>query len=186
MNRPVAILLLALHVFNLGGYQLVFNKASKEASARFISSLDKREYSDDQLIEVKVPVNLPYQSNWSDFERYNGEIEISGVHYNYVKRKMFNDTLILMCIPNAEQMKIASAKDAFFSLVNNLQHPGHQKAPAAPGKAVKSVTTEYLSDAQALVPVLSAQLPPHARIMHEVLPPATPRSTEAQPPEALS
>jgi hypothetical protein len=186
VRKVVAILLLALHLFNLGGYQLVFSKASKAASDRFISRLDNKEYSDSELIEVKVPVNLPYQSNWSDFERYDGEVQIAGVHYNYVKRKLYNDTLILMCIPNAEQMKIASAKEAFFSLVNNLQHPGQQKAPAAPEKAVKSITTEYLSDTHMALPALEAQLPEYARVMHDMLPPSAPQSTEAQPPEALS
>ena len=186
MKQGVAILLLALHLFNLGGYQLVFSKASHAAADRFISQLDNKEYSDSQLIEVKVPVNLPYQSNWSDFERYDGEIQIAGVHYNYVKRKLYNDTLILMCIPNAEQMKIASAKEAFFSLVNNLQHPGQQKAPAAPEKAVKSITSEYLSDTHDILNAPIALIPEHARAPHDMLPPSAPQYTEAQPPEVLS
>jgi uncharacterized protein (DUF2267 family) len=186
VKQTIAILLLALHLFNLGGYQLVFSKAQHAANERFQSLLDKEEYSDNQLVEVKVPLNLPYQSNWQEFERYDGEIQFEGVHYNYVKRKIYNDTLILMCLPNPEQMKIATAKDEFFSLVNGLQHTGQHKAPTAPEKAIKSITTEFLSDTDLIIPQPEVKASVPVRVMHELLPPSAPRLTEAQPPESIS
>ena len=187
MKKLAAILLLSLHLFNLGGYQLVFSKAQQVASQRFISKLDKQEYAEDQLVEVKVPVNLPYQSNWSDFERYDGEIQIAGVHYNYVKRKLYNDTLILMCLPNPEQMKIASAKENFFSMVNNLQHPGQGKSSDAPAsKVIKSITTEYVSDMPESLFGLEAQLPVKPMPATEMLMPPVCMNTPAQPPECLA
>jgi hypothetical protein len=98
----------------MGGYRFVFDQLEKKASSQLLQQLDKEEYDDSQLIEMKVPLPMPYQTNWADFERYNGEIEISGVHYNYVKRKVQNDTLILLCIPNQGKMKLNSAKEQFF------------------------------------------------------------------------
>jgi hypothetical protein len=142
VHKPVAILLLLIHVFNVGGYRFVFDKLEKDASVQLIDKLDNEEYSDDQLIEMKVPLPMPYQTNWASFERYNGEIQIEGVHYNYVKRKVWNDTLILLCIPNHDKMSLNSAKEQFFSLVNDLDQKG-KDMPAPKANIVKTITTDY-------------------------------------------
>jgi hypothetical protein len=141
--KPItAILLLVIHVFNMGGYRIVFTQLEKKASDQLVQQLDKEEYDDSQLIEMKVPLPMPYQTNWADFERYNGEIEISGVHYNYVKRKVQNDTLILLCIPNQGKMKLNSAKEQFFSLVNDISTDNKVPVPAK-SSVLKIVTSEY-------------------------------------------
>jgi hypothetical protein len=126
----------------VGGYRFVFDKLENNASVQLIDKLDNEEYSDDQLIEMKVPLPMPYQTNWASFERYNGEIQIEGVHYNYVKRKVWNDTLILLCIPNHDKMELNSAKEQFFSLVNDLDQKG-KDMPAPKASIVKSITTDY-------------------------------------------
>ncbi|MDX2045600.1 MAG: hypothetical protein SFU87_02390 [Chitinophagaceae bacterium] len=146
MRKFLAISLLLVHVFNMGGYQLLFNYFEKEQGLRFIQQLDSQQYNEADLVEVKVPVLVPYHNNWSDFERYDGEITIEGVHYNYVKRKVQNDTLILLCLPNQEKMQMQTARDQFFSLVNDLQNNDHNNngKGSVPKPAVaKNVITEY-------------------------------------------
>ncbi len=66
--------------------------------------LDANLYSEDDLIELKLAINLPYQTNSADYERYDGEVEYDGVIYKYVKRKVYNDTLYLKCLPNVNKM----------------------------------------------------------------------------------
>ena len=131
-----------IHVFNMGGYRLVFDQMEKKSSFQLVQQLDKEEYDDSQLIEMKVPLPMPYLTNWAEFERYNGEIEISGVHYNYVKRKVQNDTLILLCIPNQGKMKLNSAKEQFFSLVNDISTDNKVPVPTK-SSALKLITSEY-------------------------------------------
>jgi hypothetical protein len=114
--------------------------------SQMVARIDRSEYDDKDLIEVKVPVNLPYQTNWQDFERYDGEIQIAGVHYNYVKRKLQNDTLILMCIPNTDKMKLFNARETFFSLVNDMQQTESGKNLPLPVKPVKIFMAEYVPD----------------------------------------
>jgi hypothetical protein len=145
MRKILAILLLCVHLFNLGGYRLVFSRLEDKVGTQMVARLDRSEYNDHDLIEVKVPVNLPYQTNWQDFERYDGEIQIAGVHYNYVKRKLQNDTLILMCIPNTDKMKLFNARETFFSLVNDMQQSENGKHPPLPVKPVKILMAEYVS-----------------------------------------
>ena len=144
MLRPVfAICLLVTHLFNMGGYRLVFDRLEQKASVQLADRLDQDLYTDDQLIELKVPLPMPYQTNWDSFERYNGEIQIDGIHYNYVKRKVWNDTLILLCIPNTEKMKLNSAREQFFSLVNDLD-PQNEGTPVSPVRMLKSITPDYI------------------------------------------
>ena len=121
----------------------MFDELENRASYQLVERLDNKEYNDNELIEMKVPLPMPYQTNWSSFERYDGEIEIAGVHYNYVKRKVQNDTLILMCIPNHGKMKLNSAKEQFFSLVNDVSQNGDQKGPSPKSSLIKTITTDY-------------------------------------------
>ena len=90
--------------------------------------LDNNSYDESQLIELKIPVHLPYQNNWSAFERYNGEIELNGTMYKYVKRKLSNDTLYLMCIPNTKKMHLETAKNDFFKISNDLSQNNNSKS----------------------------------------------------------
>jgi hypothetical protein len=183
MRFATSILLLTIHLFNIGGYRFLFDELENRANYQLVQQLDNQEYSDQELIEMRVPLPMPYQTNWSSFERYDGEIEINGVHYNYVKRKVLNDTLILMCIPNQGKMKLNSAKEQFFSLVNDVSQKGNQPAPKS--NIVKSITTDYQATA-----VMTALIPPVAPgIEYSILPVLMPGSIDPestyQPPELL-
>src|ERR1035441_10808198 len=47
--------------------------------------------------------------------------------YNYVKRKVDNDTLYVMCIPNPKKMNLETAKNDFFKITNDLMQNGNSK-----------------------------------------------------------
>jgi hypothetical protein len=123
LKKIAAILLLLLFVFNLFGYKLLFYLLQNQSQQQMQSLLDKRQYTDDELVTIKVPLSIPYFTNWAEFEEYNGSIEVNGQHYNYVKRKVFNDTLILLCLPNEGQNQLAKAKDDFEKSIAFAQAP---------------------------------------------------------------
>jgi hypothetical protein len=151
-----------------------------------VAKIDRSDYDDKDLVEVKVPVNLPYQTNWQDFERYDGEIQIAGVHYNYVKRKLQNDTLILMCIPNAEKMKLFNARETFFSLVNDMQQNESGKHLPLPVKPVKIFMVEYVPNQNDFT--FKGPLKMNFKYCHTNCPAVLSRDKEApqQPPEQIS
>jgi hypothetical protein len=105
----------------------MYDYMQKEANKQLEFSLDNNAYDESQLIELKVAVHLPYQTSWASYERYNGEIELNGVKYRYVKRKLANDTLYLKCIPNTKEMMLQTAKNDFFKLSNNLLQNSNSK-----------------------------------------------------------
>ena len=84
-------------------------------------------------MEVKIPYPLPYAANHTSFERFDGEIEFNGVHYNYVKRKMVNDTLVILCIPNTIKTELNKAKSDLVAGFNNIstESPTDNKSPEA-------------------------------------------------------
>jgi hypothetical protein len=77
------------------------------------------------------------------------------VHYNYVKRKLYNDTLILLCLPNTEKTRVFNARETFFSLVNDLQQEQPNRSHPAPVKTVKFAQPDCIME-EFLAPITVA------------------------------
>lgn len=105
--------------------------------------LDKNDYDESQLVELKVAMNLPYQTSRSSFERVDGEIELNGTMYKYVKRKVANDTLYLMCIPDTKKMRLETAKNDFFKVSNDLDQNNNSKSSENGLSVFKYLQTVY-------------------------------------------
>lgn len=150
-------------LFNWFGYRILADYVEQQADQALEQRLDNSEYDESQLIEIRIPLKLPYQTDWKGFERFNGEIEVNGIHYKYVKRAVFNDSLILLCLPNEEKMKVQSARDEFFKLVNDIQHPSQsKKSDKGTPTSVKNPVTEYYQTSNEwLVPKLTALFSQH-------------------------
>ena len=82
---------------------------------------------------------MPYINSTGSFERVDGQLEHKGVHYNYVKRKVANDTLYLLCLPNVSKTQLYAAKAAYSSDVNDI--PANKKSNDMVKKA--GFTNEY-------------------------------------------
>ena len=144
MKKAAALFFITLFLFNLFGYRLVVQYMQQKVSNQLEASLDKNLYSDSQLIELKVPMNLPYQTDWAGYQRYDGEIDVDGIMYKYVKRKVANDTLYLMCIPNTKKMSLETAKNDFFKLSNDLtQNNNSKKSDNSKTISFKNLQGEY-------------------------------------------
>ncbi len=144
MKQLASILLLGLLFFNWFGYRIVSDYLQEESDIQLEARLDNDDYDESQLIELRVPINLPYHNDWKSFERYNGEIEIDGIHYKYVKRKVEKDELVLLCLPNTEKQLLQTARDNFFKLVNDLQqnNPG-KKSGNNHTESFKNLFSDY-------------------------------------------
>jgi len=119
-------------LFNLAGYRLLSSFLQVRADVQLQSRVDRRQYDLSQLISVRVPVtHLSYYNNSPEFERVDGRIEIDGVPCEYVERRIFNDSLEFLCLPNQAALKIRMSGDDYFKLVNDKQpdsRPGVQKS----------------------------------------------------------
>jgi len=132
--------------FNWYGYQLLSSYWQNRADRRLEASLDKDNFDESQLISLKIPLTtLSYYNASADFQRVDGQIDINGVHYQYVKKRIYQDSLELLCIPNMAAMKLQTAKNDFFRQVNDLQQQNQGKKSNA--HPVKDSSKDYCPSA---------------------------------------
>lgn len=91
------------------------------------SQLDNKLYDESQLIEIRIPLSMPYYQN-TEFARLDGRISIKGVEYSYVKRKIENGYLILKCIPNTNAQLIKQKAGDYFANANGFDKTSSQKS----------------------------------------------------------
>lgn len=135
------------------GYHLVADFFAQRADLQMQAQLDDNQYSESELISIKVPATLPpYTLSSSVFEHMEGSIDIKGVNYRYVKRRFLNDSLELLCIPNMQKTSINNARDEFFKLANDFVSYSGAKKTSTPHRDVKiekqDLTNEHYFDLQ--------------------------------------
>lgn len=85
-----------------------------------IARLDANQYSPDELVELSIPLSLPYPGQQREFERVNGKFEHNGIHYKLVKQRHENDTLYVICIKDHHQKKLVKSMSEYAKLTNDL------------------------------------------------------------------
>jgi hypothetical protein len=147
LKKVIAILLLAVYLFNLAGYSLVFHYFIEQSEQNFAQQLDENNYKDAELVEISIPFNLPYTQNNSCFERLDGSVELNGVLYNYVKRRIYNDTLYIMCLPNQHKTQFIKERSRYAGEVNDFASTKKEKEStakkAAPTNEYNNIITQY-------------------------------------------
>jgi len=78
--------------------------------------LDRQQYNDKELISIKTPLHLPYYTSSTEYERAYGSVMVNGVTYEYVKRRVHQDTLELLCLPDKGKMELQTAENDFFKM----------------------------------------------------------------------
>jgi hypothetical protein len=179
LKRFASILFLTIVLFNLYGYHIVISYFQSQEERSLEARLDHNQYSDNDLIYIKLPLNLPYYNISTNYERVNGAIMVAGIEYKYVKRRVYNDTIELACIPNFNSQKFESVKNEFFKLSNDWQS-NHQGKKSI---TIQNFNFEYCNK----LPHYSLSLLDEQEKSFEVAPPASLifcyKSVSEQPPE---
>lgn len=132
---------MSLLLFNWVGYQVFYACLQNGLERHIESSIDRGHYEEQDLVTIKVPLHLPYFSDQQDFQREYGNITIGGVPYQYVKRKVYHDSLILVCLPDKEKLQLKAARDNYFKSVADIQANHSHKS-----KQASSILKNLLSD----------------------------------------
>ncbi len=129
-------------LFNTVGYRFAFSYLEKKATTQLDLAIDAGKYDERNLIEIKIPLNMPYFSD-KEYEIAYGETEFDGKHYHYVKRKVSNNTLYLLCLPNNDKTILLAAKNNIEK--NNLEATNNKsdKKGSFPS-LTKSLQQEYI------------------------------------------
>lgn len=127
VKKTVTIGLLAIYLFNQGGYSIFFHWMIIHSSKQTSAYINTGSFEEDELVHLKIPVLLPYSTNWNEYERYDGEIEYEGVYYHYVKRKIYNDTLHLLCLPDFKRTRLQKVENDYAFQGKNLNSNSEEK-----------------------------------------------------------
>jgi hypothetical protein len=182
LKRVAAILLTGVLFFNWYGYQLLSAYWQQEADQKLVARLDRSDFDESQLISLKIPLTtLSYYNSSTGFERVDGKIELNGIYYNYVKRRIFKDSLELLCIPNTTAMNLQKVKNDFFRQVNDLQQQTQGKKNAS---QAKDLTKDYTpSHMDIAVPAIQPASQPAPGIAASSQLPTCFTSTAERPPD---
>ncbi len=142
LKQLTAILFISVLAFNLFGYRMFIGYLQKANETTLAVQLDMGQYNETELISIKTPLNLPYYTNSENYERVYGSIEIEGVQYDYVKRRIYNDSLELLCLPDKIDQKLQSAKVDFFKMSSDIPNSSQSKK----NTSFKNVLPEFCEE----------------------------------------
>ncbi len=183
MKKIATILLIAIFIFNIIGYKWAFTYLEDRATSRLEQKIDDGQYSDDQLLEIKIPISVPYYTS-TKFETYYGETKFEGEHYRYVKRKISGDTLYLLCLPHTEKDNIAAAKKDFIKSINDAQNNNTPQKQGQPS-LIKMMLSEYLQQGKINDCILQITSLQNLHSFNSHLTSQFDPQTVAQPPECI-
>jgi hypothetical protein len=130
LKRFFAIILLSIHLFNLGGYALLFQYYIHKSDVQMVKQIFDNKIDDAKLIEIKIPVHFPTIQDWTDYEVIEGQIQLKDAYYNYVRLKMTRDTMYFVCIPNTVKTRLEKANIITAKEISDvpLSKKGHDAA----------------------------------------------------------
>ncbi len=113
---------------------------AKDERGRLQDKIDEGDYELADLVEMKVPISNPYYSSSPGYERYYGEFDQRGTYYSYVMRKVINDTVYLLCLPDTRTTNLKQTGNELLSASGE-----GSSTPAKQLVAKKQVSADYIA-----------------------------------------
>lgn len=109
-----------------------------------LKNADSESFSQNSKeITLKVPVSLPYLSDWQSPEESSGELLHEADYYNIVSKQIVNDTLYVKCHFNE------NARDRFWNLVSTFDDHIKSSQDTQKGHSnflLKNLLKEYMAN----------------------------------------
>jgi len=145
LKKLIAISLLAIHLFTIGG-QLIFYQYQVYKSDKFYNEqISKNHYNINDLTEISIPVNMPDVTDWKYYQNLSGRVQFQNSSYNYVKIRMTRKAIYLMCVPNYQTTHLSDQNIIYAGQIKDIPVPKKDHVPF--GKINKTVynnqTTYY-------------------------------------------
>lgn len=181
VKRVLTILMLAVLLFNFAGYRFFLSYVEMKEDQRLEASIEKNSISDEHLVSVKTALNLPYYTNSANFEHAYGAIDVNGVEYKFVKRRVYNDSLELLCYPNLAKKTVKDAKNELFKLSSEAPLSGHSKKSSVVKNLLSDVWEQTTATAYYYEPTYSKTF----GLYHQPYYPSLALHVDEQPPDSV-
>jgi hypothetical protein len=131
LKKTTAILLLIIHLFNLGGYLVVRQYLVYRSDQFYNEQVKKGLYNIFDVSEIKVPFHSPGIKDSKNFREVSGSVRFQNASYNYVAVRTTRDTLHLLCIPNYETTILAKHNIIWVPGIKDIPVPKKEHVPYA-------------------------------------------------------
>lgn len=93
----------------------------------------------EETVVVKIPINLPYQTDWVSSEEVEGSVRQGDEFYEMKERKVENDTLVTVMV------KDRNARENFFDLAQQVNEHLSDEPGSTPAKSklINTLVKEY-------------------------------------------
>jgi hypothetical protein len=117
-------------------------------------NLDQKKFNEAQLVSFKLPLNQPYIINTDGYESLEGNMDYNGVNYQFVKKRIINDTLEIVCIPNMTRTEIDNNNENFAKQLSDIVNTSTSKKSGGSQQFkffISDFTTEHHFDLYSFV-----------------------------------
>jgi len=109
------------------GYRMVAHYYAEKSTIDLQISVDQKKYNEAELVSLKLPLNQPYIINTDGYESLEGNMDYNGVNYQFIKKRIINDTLEIVCIPNMTRTQIDNNNEDFAKQLSDIVNASTSK-----------------------------------------------------------
>ena len=101
----------------------------------------------EETVVIKIPINLPYQTDWVSSEEVEGSVRQGDEFYEMKERKVENDTLVTVMV------KDRNARENFFDLAQQVNEHLTDEPGSTPAKSklINTLVKEYCAQSSGWV-----------------------------------
>lgn len=138
MKKILAIMLFAVLLYQAGGFALQYLSDGNTVA------IDPQT---EETVVVKIPINLPYQTDWVNEEEVDGSVRQGDEFYEMKSRKVENDTLVTVMV------KDRNARENFFDLAEQVNEHLTDEPGTTPVKTklINTLVKEYCAQSSGWV-----------------------------------
>ena len=120
----------------------------------------------EETVVIKIPINLPYQTDWVSAEEVEGSVRQGDEFYEMKSRKVENDTLVTVMV------KDRNARENFFDLAEQVNENLSDEPGSTPAKTklINTLVKEYCAQSSGWVIYILEWPTSTEPINHPVLP----------------
>jgi hypothetical protein len=138
MKKILAIMLFSVLLYQAGGFALQYLSDGNTVAI---------DPETEETVVVKIPINLPYQTDWVSAEQVDGSVRQGDEFYEMKSRKVENDTLVTVMV------KDRNARENFFDLAEQVNEHLTDEPGSTPGKTklINTLVKEYCAQSSGWV-----------------------------------
>jgi hypothetical protein len=169
MKKILAIMLFGILLYQAGGFALQYLSEGNTVAI---------DPETEETVIVKIPINLPYQTDWVSSEEVEGSVRQGDEFYEMKERKVENDTLVTVMV------KDRNARENFFDLAQQVNEHLSDEPGSTPAKSklINTLIKEYCAQSSGWVFYIIEWPASIVAPTHSILPTQDISSTLFSPP----